>query len=96
MLIAANRATGTVTVVDISDITHPKQIRQFDTAGNPGRVLLHDGFMVIPDGYNGLLVSRAEETAIVRGSIHDQSVAKPLFDTHFAGAARVRRSADGP
>jgi len=62
-LYAANRATGTITIADISDIEKPKLIQQYDTPGNPGRVRVHNGVIVIPDGYHGLLLSSVETTS---------------------------------
>jgi len=56
-LYAANRATGVVTIADISDITKPKLIEQFELPGNPGRVIVHNKAIIIPDGYHGLLIT---------------------------------------
>ncbi|MFV2065881.1 MAG: hypothetical protein ACC645_02805 [Pirellulales bacterium] len=61
---AANRATGVVTVIDIDDITQPKLIEQFETPGNPGRILIRNGAWVIPDGYHGLLVGAVDEEKV--------------------------------
>ena len=61
MLYAANRVTGTITITDISNITTPKLIKQFTLPGNPGRVVLHHGKMVIPDGYHGLLIATSKK-----------------------------------
>ncbi len=61
-LYAANRSTGVVTVVDISNIEKPKLIEQFRTLGNPGRVQIHRELIVIPNGYQGLLFSTVKKT----------------------------------
>jgi hypothetical protein len=55
-LYAADRAAGLVTVADISDPEQPKLIDQFTTPGHPGRIQVHQGAMVIPDGNHGLMV----------------------------------------
>jgi hypothetical protein len=61
-LYVANRATGTITIADISDVEKPKLIEQFDSPGNPGRVRIHKNTIVIPDGYHGLLFSSVGTT----------------------------------
>ncbi len=55
-LYAANRSTGEVIIADISDVETPQLIEQFNTGGHPGRVQIHQGRIVIPNGYHGLLV----------------------------------------
>ena len=55
-LYIADRQVGLVTVADIADPFDPKLIRQFQLPGNPSRCVVHDGVLVIPDGYHGLLV----------------------------------------
>ena len=55
-LYAADRATGLVTIADVSDPRQPKLIEQFVTPGHPGRIHVHRGVMVIPDGNHGLMV----------------------------------------
>lgn len=55
-LYTANRADGLITIAGISDPEKPVLIEQFETAGNPGRPVVRKGALVIPDGYNGLLV----------------------------------------
>ncbi len=60
-LYAANRAAGTVSVVDISEITQPKLIEQIELPGNPGRVIIHNESLIIPDGYHGLLIGNREK-----------------------------------
>jgi len=55
-LYASNRSTGIVSIIDIADPEKPQLIKQIETPGNPGRIVIHDGMTVIPDGYNGLLL----------------------------------------
>jgi len=55
-LYVSNRARGTVVVMDIPDITNPKLLAKYQIDGNPGLVVEHNGMMVIPAGYQGLLV----------------------------------------
>ncbi|MBL4883752.1 MAG: hypothetical protein JKY95_04325 [Planctomycetaceae bacterium] len=56
-LYIANRDTGIITIADISDISQPKLIEQIELPGNPGRVIVHNKSIIIPDGYHGLLIS---------------------------------------
>ncbi len=55
-LYAVNRRTGIVTIADISDLKKPNLIDQFELPGNPSRCVVHNGTLVIPGGYHGLLV----------------------------------------
>lgn len=55
-LYTANRAYGIVTIADISDPAAPKLIRQFETPGNPCRVVVGEGTILIPNGNQGLLI----------------------------------------
>ena len=55
-LYTTDRQVGLVTMTDISNPFRPKQVRQFQLPGNPSRCVVHDGVLVIPDGYHGLLV----------------------------------------
>lgn len=55
-LYITDRATGLVTIANISDLTKPKLIEQFHTIGNPGRICVHKDKMLIPDGPHGLMV----------------------------------------
>ena len=65
-LFLANRKNGKVYIVDIADIHGPRLVRQLNTSGNPGRVVVHDRNLVIPDGYEGLLVAPWANTRGVR------------------------------
>ncbi|MBM4087475.1 MAG: hypothetical protein FJ272_21995, partial [Planctomycetes bacterium] len=56
-LYIANRFTGRVTVLDIADIKKPKLLDSFELEGNPGRIVVHKGAVIIPAGYQGLLVA---------------------------------------
>jgi hypothetical protein len=61
-LYVADRAIGDVTVVDVSDPERPALVERFNVPGNPGKLLLHDGALIIPNGYEGLWIGwpRAE------------------------------------
>jgi hypothetical protein len=59
-LYTSNRATGCVSVVDISGITKPRLLKTFELEGNPGIVVEHNHIPVIPAGYQGLLVCKQE------------------------------------
>ena len=54
----SNRFTGKVTVLDIADIRKPRLLASYELEGNPGRVGMHKGVVVIPAGYQGLLVCK--------------------------------------
>lgn len=55
-LYLADRQSGMVTIADISDPANPKLTEQFELPGNPARPVVHNGKLVIADGYHGLLV----------------------------------------
>ncbi|QNN22007.1 hypothetical protein HED60_06880 [Planctomycetales bacterium ZRK34] len=55
ILVACDRVDGDVTVVDISDLTAPKLVRQFKVSGNPDVPFVGDGYVLIPAGYQGLI-----------------------------------------
>jgi len=55
-LYAANRASGRVTVLDIADPKNPKLIKKIETPGNPARVSATKEKLLIPNGYDGLLI----------------------------------------
>jgi hypothetical protein len=52
----ANRSTGEISVLDVSDASGPKLIERYTVPGNPGRVVVHKNAVVIPNGYEGLWV----------------------------------------
>lgn len=58
ILYTADRSTGRVTITDILDPENPKPIENFVTSGNPGRIAVSKGRMVIADGYHGLMVEK--------------------------------------
>ena len=60
VLALSERAGKRVSVVDISDITAPKPVaeRQYKLEGNPDTVVFWRGRMLIPCGYQGLLLER--------------------------------------
>ena len=51
-------ACSAVQVVDIADVTHPKMIRSYSIIGHPGACAFWKGRLVVPAGYEGLLLSR--------------------------------------
>ena len=55
-LYLVDRQMGLVTIANITDIQNPKLVDQFQLPGNPSRCVVHEGILVIPDGYHGLLV----------------------------------------
>ena len=55
-LYTANRQSGIVTIADITNPINPILINQFELPGNPSRVIIHKGRLIVPDGYHGLLV----------------------------------------
>lgn len=57
-LVVTSRHQRTVQVVDISDVSHPKLTRKFEIPGHPGACAFWQGRMLIPAGYQGLLLER--------------------------------------
>jgi hypothetical protein len=55
-LYVSSRVFAQVDIVDIADLHEPRLLRTLHTAGNPGGVVVHGQALLIPDGYNGLLV----------------------------------------
>jgi len=58
LLALAQRPDGQVTVLDIADLSHPRLTRQYTLEGHPGVCAFWKGRLVIPAGYQGLLVER--------------------------------------
>jgi len=61
-LYLSDRCFGDVHVVDISDVEKPVLIEHFNLPGNPGRLVLHNGALVIPNGYEGLWIERRRDS----------------------------------
>ena len=59
----SSRTTGDVTIVDLADPAKPKLVEQFNVHGNPGRLVKHNGALMIPNGYEGLWVERTGSSA---------------------------------
>jgi hypothetical protein len=59
LLAVSQRMDREVQVFDITDITRPKLERQYTLFGHPGACAFWNGRVVIPAGYQGLLVTRA-------------------------------------
>ena len=57
-LALSRRFERTVRVVDISEFAHPKLLREYSLFGHPGACAFWHGKLVIPAGYQGLLVER--------------------------------------
>jgi len=57
-LYISSRERGDITVLDVSDIWSPRLVDSFNIAGNPSRIVLRDGAMVIPNGYEGLWIEK--------------------------------------
>lgn len=59
-LYVSNRIWGKVSVVDISTLEKPRLLRSFQLDGNPGIAVEHNNTLIIPGGYQGLLVDAGE------------------------------------
>ena len=59
-LYVCNRILGKVSVVDISNLDEPKLLRSFQLRGNPGIAVEHKDTLVIPAGYQGLLIDAGQ------------------------------------
>ena len=59
-LYVTHRAGGEVWMLDISDLRKPKLMNQFETRANPCRILPHPDCLLIPGGYEGLLVYHSQ------------------------------------
>ncbi|MBM3862035.1 MAG: hypothetical protein FJ395_20615, partial [Verrucomicrobia bacterium] len=57
-LVSASRHERQVWVFDITDIKQPRLKRQYSLSGHPGACTFWNGRVVIPAGYQGLLVER--------------------------------------
>lgn len=57
-LALSQRHERKVRVLDISDITRPRPLREYSLFGHPGACAFWNGRTVIPAGYQGLLVER--------------------------------------
>ncbi len=60
-MFVANRADGDVIVIDISDLKKPALISNFRIEGNPDIITMRDRKVVIPAGYQGLLMADYED-----------------------------------
>ena len=56
VLVLSSRVRSEIAVADIGDLARPRLLRQWRTDGNPGAPTIRNGALVVPDGYNGLLV----------------------------------------
>lgn len=56
-LYVSNRFWGTVNVLDIADVKSPKLLNSYDLDGNPGIIVEKNNSIIIPAGYQGLLIS---------------------------------------
>ena len=55
-LFLTSRVQSEVVIAEIADRRKPRLLCQFPTAGNPGTVVVRNEALILPDGYNGLLV----------------------------------------
>lgn len=55
-LYLSNRVLGTVRAVDVSRIESPRLLAELQSDEHPGPVVVHSGKVLIPAGYQGLLV----------------------------------------
>jgi len=54
LLATCNRVTGSVSLVDVTNLTEPKLIGQFQLSGNPDCAFLGEHSLLLPAGYQGL------------------------------------------
>ena len=57
-LALASRHFRKVVVLDIADVTQPRFKRQYDFTGHPGACAFWNGRLLVPAGYQGLLLER--------------------------------------
>jgi len=57
-LYLSDRCFGDINVVDISNVVRPILVDHFNLPGNPARLVIHNGALVIPNGYEGLWIER--------------------------------------
>ncbi|QDU01024.1 LVIVD repeat protein [Gimesia chilikensis] len=57
-LALSRRSDQKVELFDITDIQHPKPIREYDLKGHPGACRFWNSQLLIPAGYQGLLLER--------------------------------------
>lgn len=55
-LFLSNRSQGRVSLVDMTELENPQVIITITTDGNPGAVKIHQGKLIIPDGYGGIRI----------------------------------------
>lgn len=61
-LYVSHRAGGEVFIVDIGSEKNPRLVDRFDTRANPAKIVVHEKVLLIPGGYEGLLIrSRGQE-----------------------------------
>ena len=56
-LFVSHRAGGEIWEIDVQDFDNPRLIKKFVAAGNPARIVAHENRLLVPGGYEGLLVS---------------------------------------
>lgn len=61
-LYMSDRCYGDIHIVDISNIENPTLIEHFNVPGNPARLILHKGALLIPNGYEGLWIERKRDS----------------------------------
>jgi len=56
LLFVIRRNASRVAIVDIWQIESPRLLGELETDGNPNAAVVRDNALLIPDGYNGLLI----------------------------------------
>lgn len=54
LLVACNRISGEVTLLDIADLAKPQLVARFTVSGNPDCAFIGDRSILVPVGYQGL------------------------------------------
>ena len=58
-LAVSQRHTRSVSVFDVNDVTQSRLLREYSLFGHPGACAFWNGRLVIPAGYQGLLLERS-------------------------------------
>ncbi len=60
-LYLAHRAQGRIGHLDVSDLKRPRLLQSLTLPGNPGRLVVRDSTLLVPDGYDGLRYLKLSE-----------------------------------
>ena len=58
-IVMCNRINRSATLHDFSDPSHPRQLKSWKFSGNPDIPVFHKGRVLIPCGYQGVLMQKA-------------------------------------